>query len=133
MKKRSELLSKIAFDSLLVTNDLEMFQNQVLRPILKFQSEHCCKLTIAVCLNLAPDFIDLKSNKREQLVAKVLQGDQPTRSQLIGMILGMMEVDQLEYFIENRKELTMRIHKMLAKRILDQFSLYVPNRKSQED
>ncbi len=118
---RSELIlslrSEINIDSERTPLELEHFQNSCLRPILKFQND---VLLSYFRSQIPKEDIPQSIMKRENLVKLRLQKDTITRNVLIGMVLGLMTVDELSFYHLNKNELSRRIVTMLIQRISEQ-------------
>jgi hypothetical protein len=88
---------------------LENFQNEVLRPILKFQDVALVSLTVSYRNRLDPN-----AELREALLDKSL------RDKLIGMVIGCFTSDELDFYLSHQKELNRRIVSMATQRIANQ-------------
>ena len=98
---------------------IESFQNQTLRPILKFQHE----LTIALLKNHRNYKIDqVPDSTRDKYAAflsKYVQSNLDLKNQLLGVILGFFTTDEMSFYKDQRKELNRRIIQMQLKRYVD--------------
>ena len=101
------------------TKPMEQFQNEVLRPIIKQQHEvlkliwendHYFKLSTTSATT--------RSNYHLS-VMHWLQHNTSTRSVLLGCIIGMMTIDELNQYRENQRELNKRMVSTIAQRITD--------------
>lgn len=101
----------------------ELFQNQVLRPILKLQND----LFIAVLLNhLVKNRIDFNAFSVEKKLATIensIQKDIKFRNALKGMIIGLFTIDEYELYIKNSSSLNKRMMGMLIERLKNQVQL----------
>lgn len=101
----------------------ELFQNQVLRPILKLQNN----LFIAVLLNhLVKNRIDFNAFSVEKKLATIensIQKDIKFRNALKGMIIGLFTIDEYELYIKNSSSLNKRMMGMLIERLKNQVQL----------
>ena len=103
----------------------ELFQNEVLRPILKFQND-----VFLSCFKHSKQFqkyykrID-KTNllTKERGLKEFLKNNNKFRDKLYGMIIGMMAVTEYDTYMENESEYNRRIISMLTKRIVSQFDI----------
>jgi len=98
----------------------ETFQNQVLRPILKLQSEIILLLFTNYIKKTHADFLKFSEFDRKKVITQILQKDLTLRNLLIGMVIGMMSVTELNTYYENEPELKKRTVKMLITRLIDQ-------------
>lgn len=97
----------------------EHFQNEVLRPIIKFQHD-----LIMAMVESNTQFSNLISKKGTRLEyqdkIKIYIGKQPEiKYRLVGAVVGMMTSDELTYYLGNQTELNKRIHQMICQRIAD--------------
>lgn len=123
MNKRNDLLLNIRPVLDLETShssEIESFQNQVLRPILKFQNE----LLVTGCTNwlLAhkQDIGQMKREKAHELLDHLLKNNKQLKWLLTGMALGMMTRDEYDFYQKNKRECNKRLISMLIKRLQDQ-------------
>lgn len=93
------------------SHELEQFQNNTLRPILKFQNDF---LVVYVNSYLTQDISD------EIVIAKqIRQVVINNRSFLVGSIIGMITIEELRFYISNKKEVGKRIISMIISRVID--------------
>ena len=117
LKLRAEIPS---IENLGSTKALEIFQNNSLRPILKFQND---ALVHVFLLDLSNKKIDLKTfntKKRELLIDTHLRTNSNLRQLLLGMVIALFSVDEMEFYNTVYKELNKRIFSMLKVRLKDQ-------------
>lgn len=96
----------------------EKFQNEVLRPILKLQQP----LTLHI-LNHSKNFIKLRStitdaSQLKPTIEKYIQSDNAFRNRLLGTIIGMMTIDEYEYYLTSVSQLNKRIITMQVTRYI---------------
>ena len=101
----------------------ELFQNEVLRPILKLQND----LFIASFINhLGKNRIDFNSFSVEKKLATIenaIQKDIKFRNALKGMIIALFTIDEYELYIKNSSSLNKRMMGMLIERLKSQVQL----------
>ena len=117
IKLRAEIPS---IENLGSTKALEIFQNNILRPILKFQND---ALVHVFLLDLRSKKIDLKTfntKKRLLLIDTHLRTNSNLRQLLLGMVIALFSVDEMEFYNTVYKELNKRIFSMLKVRLKDQ-------------
>ena len=117
LKLRAEIPS---IENLGSTKALEIFQNNSLRPILKFQND---ALVHVFLLDLWSKKIDLKTfntKKRLLLIDTHLRTNSNLRQLLLGMVIALFSVDEMEFYNSVYKELNKRIFSMLKVRLKDQ-------------
>lgn len=104
----------------------EIFQNQILRPILKLQNE--------LFLEVFKKYFD--SNKRNLLtlgtekiiieITNAVQNDTKFRNLLIGIVVGLFTLEDYQQYIENSTSLNKRITSMIVERICSQLQYFTP-------
>ena len=117
IKLRTEIPS---IENLGSTKALEIFQNNSLRPILKFQND---ALVHVFLLDLRTKKIDLKTfntKKRLLLIDTHLRTNSNLRQLLLGMVIALLSIDEMEFYNSVYKELNKRIFSMLKVRLKDQ-------------
>lgn len=103
------------------SKEVEQFQNEVLRPILKFQHtffEHY--------FNSNSQFLKLIQEKKSRLefqnkISQFISNQANIKHQLIGSVIGLLADEELNYYQSNSAELNKRISQMVCQRISDTF------------
>jgi len=101
-------------------SEIENFQNQTLRPIIKFQHQLSLLLLKQSKFNTNLDRsnpIEFHSNLK-----KFMSNDLGFRYTLIGMICGLMTKVELEFYNQHKSEITRRLIGIQLKRYLDSSS-----------
>ena len=114
IKLRAEIPS---IENLGSTKALEIFQNNILRPILKFQND---ALVHVFLLDLRSKKIDLKTfntKKRLLLIDTHLRTNSNLRQLLLGMVIALFSIDEMKFYKSIYKELNKRIFSMLKARL----------------
>ena len=105
----------------------ELFQNQVLRPILKLQND----LFIASFINhLGKNRIDFDAfsvEKKLTTIENAIQKDIKFRNVLKGMIIALFTIDEYAQYIKNSSSLNKRMMGMLIERLKSQVQLFELN------
>lgn len=101
---------------------LESFQNNILRPILKFQND-----LLVEYLHTHPQFIPQSSkiNKQDpksyaQVISKFVKSNNAFRHKLYGMVCGLMTVEEYKIYLHDASEYNRRIVTMYIQRVLSQ-------------
>jgi hypothetical protein len=101
----------------------EKFQNQTLRPILKFQND----LFLEVFRNYATKqkgvFFTLNPDKKIQYIENVIQKDIKFRNSLKGIIIGLFTISEYKEYIQNSSNLNKRMMNLLIERLKSQVQL----------
>ncbi len=97
---------------------LEKFQNQVLRPILKYQHE-----LWALELKQNQFFLQIKEKRWNgaefrQAIQSGISRSPDLKNRYFGMVTGLMTSDEYSFYLANRTELNKRILSMVIDRIL---------------
>lgn len=98
-------------------NPAEQFQNQVLRPILKFQHERIVAIFRHHILKRKVNLDGMAPDDQKSYVEKAFQKDIALRNQLVGVVLGLLTEEEWGTFIESERELSRRMHSLLIQRI----------------
>ena len=100
--------------------DMELFQNETLRPILKLQHE----LTISLLQQHKNYKLDkVKTMTKDQydvFINKYLQTNVDLKNQLLGVVIGLFTSLDMSFYTEHRKEVHKRIIQMQKKRFVDE-------------
>ncbi len=103
-------------------NDIETFQNEVLRPIIKLQHEVLIRIFEFEMDKFKSNFLVLDEVKKTQLVLekfKVIA----FKKLLVGLIIGHFETDELEVYLTNSQEFDRRIVTMISQKVLKNYFL----------
>lgn len=103
-----------------ISNPAELFQNTVLRPILKFQNDLLVQLVIGYVRKRDIDIQKLDVNSKGAYVTNLLQKDIALRNIIIGVVLGLMTTEEIEKYYQIEAELRNRTIKMVMQRLIDQ-------------
>ncbi|MDX2068964.1 MAG: hypothetical protein SFV55_11095 [Haliscomenobacter sp.] len=95
----------------------EQFQNQTLRPILKFQHELLVAAFQAYIGKRHGTFFQLPAKDRLEWIKQSLQKDQSLRNTLTGMVIGYFSLEEWGRFQENEAEHSRRLIQMLIQRL----------------
>lgn len=117
--KIKDLLPEIFFDESLITSEIELFQNNHLRAILKFHDGRFRALVDHYCLEVNPKFNELSTQSKKNFYATLLQKNQAFRQLCIGMVIGFLEEEPFKRYLVLSAEINPRIIQMLGKRIAD--------------
>mgnify|MGYP006180932707 FL=1 len=127
MKTKDEALLEIRGDSIgqiFETSSLEeRFQNQTIRPILKFQND----LFVEVLRNYANKqkgvFFTLSPEKKMNYIENAIQRDIKFRNSLKGIIIGMFTISEYKDYIQNSSNINKRMMNLLIERLKSQIQI----------
>jgi hypothetical protein len=128
MNQRDIFIKEIRGESLGNVNNQssseELFQNEVLRPILKLQND----LFIASFLNYISkykrDFYSKTVENKLAVIENAIQKDIKFRNALKGMIIGLFTTDEYALYIQNSSSLNKRMMNLLIERLKSQVQLF---------
>jgi hypothetical protein len=102
----------------------ELFQNEVLRPILKLQND----LFVAAFLNYMDKnkivFKTYTLEKKMAMIENAIQKDIKFRNVFKGMIIGLFTTDEYSLYLKNSSSLNKRMMGMLVERLKSQVQLF---------
>lgn len=105
---------------------LEQFQNEVLRPILKFQND----VFVAYIRAYVGDVIwPTRTAALEEFIKTRLQKDLALRNTCLGITVGLLTNEELSFYFQHKTELNKRIIQMLCQRLVDQLTPTPPCRE----
>ena len=98
----------------------EKFQNETLRPILKWQNE----LLLEVFRNYASKqkgvFFSLSPEKKEAYIENVIQKDIKFRNTIKGIVIGLFSLEEFQDYIKNSSNLNKRMMNLVIERLKSQ-------------
>jgi hypothetical protein len=102
----------------------ELFQNEVLRPILKLQNDLFVSSFINHLTKNKIDFNTYSIDKKMAMIENAIQKDIKFRNALKGMIIGLFTTDEYSQYIKNSSSLNKRMMGMLIERLKSQVQLF---------
>lgn len=119
------ILPIVIYDKSLDSNEIESFQNSVIRPILKFQNQLLNELVLERVKNLNARFKLLSNEEQEAFILSNVKKDIALRNQLIGIVLAFFTLEEFQVYSHYNKELSKRIVEMIVQRVLDQYKYFL--------
>ncbi len=110
----------------LLHNDMssdEHFQNQTLRPIIKFQNSLFLEVFKNYIRKHKGTFYELSLEKRLEYIENAIQKDIKFRNSLKGMVIGQFTVEEYQIYIQNSSSLNKRMMHIVIERLKDQVQL----------
>ena len=127
MTNRDSILSAIKSEKLgvdfLETLSEESFQNNTLRPILKFQNDLLLQVFINYAIKQKGLFFTFSPDKKEKYIENVIQKDIKFRNALKGIIIALFSVEEYLIYIKNSSSLNKRMMTLLIERYRSQRQL----------
>ena len=102
------------------TSDEEQFQNQVLRPILKFQNKLFIKLFLSNCNSYKINFTEFNTEEKYEYIENIFKKDFKIRTSFIGTVIALFTLEEFEKYSVNQKLYNKRIIQMLVERLKNQ-------------
>jgi hypothetical protein len=118
-KEIIRLRPEVLIDNTDCASSIEQFQNNSLRPIIKFQHDLIIELVTTNVL-----FNALRKDKGPRLefqkkVRRFIIGQVALKNQLIGFITGNMTLSEFDFYLKKQREINKRIAEMICQRISD--------------
>ena len=110
----------IASKDMIHMSDEEKFQNEVLRPILKFQNNLLIRLFLSKCKNYKINFTHFNIEEKSSFIEKTLIKDSKLKILFIGTIVAFFTLEEYEKYEEKQQAYNKRIIKMLTERLKEQ-------------
>ncbi len=101
----------------------EAFQNETLRPILKFQNELIIKYFEHFIAENKIDFAALKYSHKITKVHDLFKTNIQFKQFYMGFIVGFFTETDFDFYVQHKKELNKRIIAMLIERICSQIEV----------
>lgn len=98
-------------------NASEAFQNATLRPILKLQHDLFLEIFRNYLVKRKKAFDQMAVEDRAIYIEQTLKTDQKFKQFLIGTVVGLFTVEELQVYFENENELNRRAITMLIERL----------------
>lgn len=99
------------------STEMENFQNQTLRPILKLQNDLYLTLFNSYATRQKADYETLSGAKKRTFMEQSLQKDMVLKNTFIGITVGLFTNEELAVYITQTKDYNRRIITMLVERI----------------
>jgi len=102
----------------------EVFQNQVLRPILKLQNDLFIDVFRNYIAKYKNEFYSYSAEKKISYIENAIHKDIKFRNSLKGMVIGLFTTDEYATYILNSSSLNKRMMNMLIERLKSQVQLF---------
>jgi hypothetical protein len=101
--------------------EVERFQSETLRPVLKLQNSLILRLFRGYLQQTKANLSQLSAMQRQVFIFNALAKDPALKHLLTGAVLGLLTNAELAFYEEHRAELARRLGQFLGKRIADQW------------
>lgn len=105
------------------TSEEELFQNQILRPILKLQNELFIEQFKNYIVKNKAQFSQFTVDKKLDYIENSILNDNKFRNLLIGTTIGLLQIEEYKLYSKNASALNKRIITMLIERLKSQVQL----------
>ena len=102
----------------------EKFQNETLRPILKFQNDLFIEVFRNYAIKQKGIFFTLSPEKKMNYIENTIQRDIKFRNSLKGIVIGMFTISEYTEYILNSSNLNKRMMNLLIERLKSQVQLF---------
>lgn len=99
------------------TSDLERFQNEVIRPIIKMQNNLLVAFFNNYIRNRKIEFNKLEAEFQKNKINTILTKDVNFKNILIGSIIGHLNENEIKIYLKSKSELNKRIIQMVMQRL----------------
>lgn len=117
--KITRILPEIVLDKTLTLEE-ERFQNECLRPILKFQNELILAVFQQFLNDTKVDFLNLNLALKKAKISNTIKQNTQVKNVYLGMIMGLFSLEEYQYYTQNKKEINKRIVSLIIERISSQ-------------
>lgn len=124
MNERNHLILAIRGEQLgevmSTTLSEEIFQNKILRPILKFQNGLLLDVLRNYIQKHSKNFDDLSVEKKISYIESAVQKDVKFRNSIKGFVLGLFTQEEYQQYIQNSSQLNKRMMNLVLERFVSQ-------------
>lgn len=101
----------------------EKFQNETLRPILKWQNELLVEQFKNYAVKQKSVFFTLTPDKKEAYIENAIQKDIKFRNTLKGTVIGLFSINEYQEYIKNSSNLNKRMMHLIIERLKSQIMI----------
>ncbi|MCF2218284.1 glyoxalase [Chryseobacterium sp. PS-8] len=120
MSTKKDLRENLSLPTFENSSETELFQNNVLRPVLKLQNDIFIQIFRDYAMRKMSDFTSLKNEQKINFTEQSLQKDIALKNTFIGMTIGMLTPEEITVYLSDSKSFNKRIITMLSERIKSQ-------------
>lgn len=117
MMTKLDLRPTLDISFLAESTEVENFQNQTLRPILKLQNDLYETLFESYATRQKSDYETLSGAKKRTFIEQSLQKDMVLKNTFIGVTIGLFTLEELAVYATQTKDYNRRIITMLIERL----------------
>lgn len=102
------------------TLDIEVFQNKVLRPILKLQNTIFVSVFLDELRRKKQDFTTFNSEDKHKSIQRHLNTNSSLKQRFLGIVMGLFTNTEMDFYQRHMSAINKRIFSMLKIRLEDQ-------------
>lgn len=123
MPTKKDLRENLSLQTFENSSETELFQNNVLRPVLKLQNDIFIQIFRDYAMRKMSDFTSLKNEQKINFAEQALQKDIALKNTYIGITIGMLTPEEITVYLSDSKSFNKRIINMLFERIKSQIDV----------
>ncbi|BEV03864.1 glyoxalase [Chryseobacterium gambrini] len=123
MPTKKDLRENLSLPTFENSSETELFQNNVLRPVLKLQNDIFIQIFRDYAMRKMSDFTSLKNEQKINFTEQSLQKDIALKNTFIGITIGMLTPEEITVYLSDSKSFNKRIITMLSERIKSQINV----------
>lgn len=123
MPTKKDLRENLSLPTFENSSETELFQNNVLRPVLKLQNDIFIQIFRDYAMRKMSDFTSLKNEQKINFTEQSLQKDIALKNTYIGITIGMLTPEEIMVYLSDSKSFNKRIITMLSERIKSQIDV----------
>ncbi len=100
----------------------EQFQNEIIRPIIKTQSDLIKLHVLNQIKSMKVVFSELNHLKKEKQLRSIMQNNQQFKREVIGIVIGQFDLEEIKLYFTMHKGINRRIVQIVANRMVDQLA-----------
>ena len=104
------------------TSDIEKFQNEVIRPVIKMQHDLLISSLKNYLQKRKVDFSVLPDKKKRSKISSIYKTDNNYKNMTLGFVIGQFSMDEFKFYADNSSEINKRILQITSQRIKDSIS-----------
>jgi len=104
------------------TSEMEKFQNEVIRPIIKMQHNLLISFFKNYLQKRKVDFSVFPEKKKRSKISSVFKTDNNYKNITLGFVLGQFSMDEYKFYADYSSEINKRILQIIQQRIKDSIS-----------
>ena len=87
------------------TSDIEKFQNEVIRPVIKMQHELLISSLKNYLQKRKVDFSILPDKKKRSKISSIYKTDNNYKNMTLGFVIGQFSMDEFKFYADNSSEI----------------------------